>query len=131
MWTESLWEDHQRKVERDRLRALGELDDDDFGDHNATTGLNRDNTGAADAPPAAQEKKIKLILKARDLAPVKTTVRPSTTIDSLVAMFRASSGAPEASTVTLYFDGEPLEENLTIEDCDIEDMDTIEVSVKS
>ncbi|ROT35580.1 hypothetical protein SODALDRAFT_353234 [Sodiomyces alkalinus F11] len=127
IWTEELWEEHQKRMERERRRALGELyDDSDDGG----AALDGENDGEGAPAPAPEEQKIRVILKTRSDEPVKTTVRPSTTIQTLVVMYRKMRNVPEGSSVSLYFDGEQLDEASTIEEVDIEDMDTIEVSVK-
>ncbi|KAL2759138.1 hypothetical protein ACRALDRAFT_1080680 [Sodiomyces alcalophilus JCM 7366] len=130
MWTEELWEEHQRRTERARLRALGELDDDSDEGGAALDGEGGGEGEAAAGPAAGEEPKIRVILKTRSDEPVKTTVRPSTTIETLVVMYRKMRNVPEGWTVSLYFDGEKLDEASTIEEVDIEDMDTMEVSVK-
>lgn len=131
MWTEELWEEHQRREERARLRALGELYDDDSDDGGgAAVGGEDDDDGGGGGGAAAEEPKIRVILKTRSDEPVKTTVRPQTTIETLVVMYRKTRNVPEGWSVSLYFDGEQLDEAATIEEVDIEDMDTIEVSVK-
>ncbi|KAM0330026.1 hypothetical protein ACHAQA_004196 [Verticillium albo-atrum] len=119
MWTEELWEEHKKKEERKRLRDLGELDD--YSDE-------EDGGAAVDKEP--EEKKIKIILKARTGEPVKTTARSMTTIAELVEVFRKVRELPESIEVQLHFDGEQLDGETTVEEADIEDMDSLEVHIK-
>ncbi|KAK0387563.1 hypothetical protein NLU13_3809 [Sarocladium strictum] len=99
-----------------------------------------------DSHPSAEEEaeeeiKLRIILRARGLDDVRLTVRPATTAETLITGWRAqlSSKSPEAlqealksnPMVTLWFDGEQLEEHVTLDEAEITDMDSIEVHLKS
>ncbi|KAM3508141.1 hypothetical protein MY10362_001346 [Beauveria mimosiformis] len=73
---------------------------------------------------------VRVVLKSRDREPVKLKVLPETTTELLVAAFRAQRDVPPGADVALWFDGMRLQECATMEDADIDDMDTIEVHVK-
>lgn len=135
VWTEALWEEYQRRRERARLRELGELDDASEGDEDGSAAMEgvagvQGGQKEEEEEEPEEERKIKVILKTRSDPPVKTTVRPATTVETLIAYFRQQRNLSEETQVVLYFDGEQLEEGTTVEDAEIEDMDAIEVHVK-
>ncbi|KAM0287750.1 hypothetical protein ACHAQH_000281 [Verticillium albo-atrum] len=121
MWTEDLWEEHKRKEDRKRLRDLGELDD--YSDED-------DGGAAVDGALGEKVFKIKIILKARTGEPVKTTARLATTIAELVEVYRKMREVPDGTEIQLHFDGEQMDGETTVEEADIEDMDSLEVHLK-
>ncbi|GJC99653.1 hypothetical protein ColKHC_08479 [Colletotrichum higginsianum] len=76
------------------------------------------------------EKKIKVLLKTKTDEPLKTSVRPSTTVGTIMALFRKMRGLATDAPISLMFDGDELEEDMTVEDADIGDMETIEVYIR-
>lgn len=126
MWTEALWDEHKRKEDRRRLRDLGELDDYSGDDDDDDDG----GGVAVGADPEAKETKIKIILKARTGEPVKTTARPASTVAELIEVYRKMRDVPASTEIQLHFDGEPLDGETTVEDADIEDMDSLEVHLR-
>ncbi|EGY21826.1 uncharacterized protein VDAG_03266 [Verticillium dahliae VdLs.17] len=126
MWTEALWDEHKRKEDRRRLRDLGELDDYSGDDDDDDDG----GGVAVGADPEAKETKIKIILKARTGEPVKTTARPASTVAELIEVYRKMRDVPASTEIQLLFDGEPLDGETTVEDADIEDMDSWEVHLR-
>ncbi|KPM38077.1 hypothetical protein AK830_g8493 [Neonectria ditissima] len=112
-WTPESFQQMEREEETRRRRDAGDLPDED--------------TASEPEPP---EVKIKIILKARDLDDVKLTVRPETTVETLVTGFRTQRDVPASQEISLWFDGDRLEEHVTMDEADIDDMDTIEVHVK-
>ncbi|RYP06089.1 hypothetical protein DL764_003379 [Monosporascus ibericus] len=123
-WTPELYEDFLRDRERERMRARGEWLPEDHPDGEA----GRDGKGSEE--PDQEETKIRLSLKARDMDPENVKVRPSTTISMLSLVFKRLKRLPADKDVELRWDGEVLDPNSTVEDADIEDMDSIEVYVK-
>lgn len=119
MWTPALWEEHEKQLERQRRRDLGELSDDDGGDG---------GEDVAEAEP--EEQKIKVLLKTKADEPLKTSVRPSTSIATIMELFRKMRGLPPDAPITLMFDGDELDEDTTVAEADIDDMDTIEVYIR-
>ncbi|KAH7162993.1 ubiquitin-2 like Rad60 SUMO-like-domain-containing protein [Dactylonectria estremocensis] len=112
-WTPDLFQDMEREEDLRRKREAGELSDED-------------------EPELAlePETKIKVILKARDLDDVKLSVRPETTVETLVTGFRTQRDVTANRDISLWFDGERLEEHVTMDEAEIDDMDTIEVHIK-
>ncbi|EFQ28839.1 hypothetical protein CGRA01v4_10284 [Colletotrichum graminicola] len=120
MWTRDLWEEHERQEARRRRHDLGEYSDDEGG-------------GNEEGTPAVEqeaEKKIKVLLKTKTDEPLKTSVRPSTTIGTIMELFRKMRGLAADAPISLMFDGDELEEDMTVEDADIGDMETIEVYIR-
>ncbi|KAK7753259.1 hypothetical protein SLS62_004778 [Diatrype stigma] len=139
-WTQSLYEEYLRRRERERRRARGELVSDDEDDEDGDGGAEDGEAGVvagADgkqrhrtASKEPQEKLVKIILKARGMDPEHVKARPSTAIATLALVFkRLKKLAPEAN-VELHWDGEVLDPSSTVEDAEIEDLDSIEVHIK-
>ncbi|WQF84948.1 Putative Ubiquitin-like domain-containing protein [Colletotrichum destructivum] len=125
MWTRELWEEHERQEARRRRHDIGEYSDDEG------PGNGGDERGGV--PPAVEqeaEKKIKVLLKTKTDEPLKTSVRPSTTVGTIMALFRKMRGLAADAPISLMFDGDELEEDMTVEDADIGDMETIEVYIR-
>ncbi|KAL0936520.1 uncharacterized protein CTRU02_208735 [Colletotrichum truncatum] len=123
MWTQELWDENERRVARQRRHDLGEFSDDE-GEGGGGGG----SDAAAEAEQ--EEQKIKVLLKTKTDEPLKTSVRPSTTIGTLMELFRKMRGLAPDAPITLMFDGDELEESQTVEEADIGDMETIEVYLK-
>lgn len=79
---------------------------------------------------------LKVLLRARGLPDVGLTVRPATTSETLIMAFRNQittsnpDAIPAGMGVQLWFDGEQLEEHMTLEEADIADRDIIEVHLR-
>lgn len=108
----------QQWEEEDKLRRQREVGDVPYEEDEET-----------ELQPEAPEVKLKVFLKARDSEAVGLTVRPGTTVETLVTAFRAQRDTSDKE-VTLWWDGDMLEEHVTMEDAEIDDMDTIEVYIK-
>ncbi|KAF6839922.1 hypothetical protein CPLU01_01519 [Colletotrichum plurivorum] len=119
MWTPDLWEEHQKQVDRQRRHDLGEYSEDE-----GSAG----EDDAAEAEP--EEQKIRVLLKTKTEEPLKTSVRPSTTIGTIMELFRKMRGLALDAPITLMFDGDELEESMTVEEADVGDMETIEVYIR-
>ncbi|KAI6085458.1 hypothetical protein F4821DRAFT_240650 [Hypoxylon rubiginosum] len=120
-WTQELYEDYLKEKERQRLRDLGELLDDDEPEEKQESEQPEDTQ---------EEKKIRVQFKAKN-APVRNaTVRSSTPAAQLIKVYRRLAQIPDNMTIELRWDGEVLEPETTVEEADIEDMDSIEVHVK-
>ncbi|UKZ88210.1 uncharacterized protein TrAFT101_003971 [Trichoderma asperellum] len=78
----------------------------------------------------AKETKLRIVLRAKDMEAVKLTVRLETTVETLIVGFRTQRNIPSSKDVGIWFDGDRLEEHQTMEDVDINDMDTLEVHIK-
>lgn len=74
--------------------------------------------------------KVRLLLKAKDMEPFRLRVKPSTTVRKMCEAFRLEKNIPEEKDIALYFDGDRLDADLTVEGSEMEDMDTLEVHVR-
>lgn len=108
------WE-REEKARRLRLED-GNMDDED---------------DEANKAEEQEQPKLRLILKPRDLEPFKVAAHAETTIGELLLAFRKARSVDDDTDIALYFDGEKLEEDATVQDADIDDMDTLEVHIKS
>ncbi|KAG5919290.1 hypothetical protein E4U53_004014 [Claviceps sorghi] len=118
VWTKAQFEAMEYEEDLRRKREAGELSDDDDSLRHV-----------ADEPPAV-EVKLRVILKARGLDDVKLTVRPETTIETLITGFRRQQPSALGKDVSIWFDGERLEEHMTMDEVEIDDLDTLEVHIK-
>ncbi|CAJ2501159.1 Uu.00g040120.m01.CDS01 [Anthostomella pinea] len=120
-WTREQYDEYLELAERDRRRELGELDDEN--DEAATPDQEQEQEAAAD-------KKIKVIFKARDMPPKNATVRLSTTVALMIRVFRKLANVPADKSIELHWDGEVLGPEMTVEEADIGDMDSVEVHIR-
>ncbi|KAF2280717.1 uncharacterized protein EI97DRAFT_490886 [Westerdykella ornata] len=80
--------------------------------------------------PEPAKANIRLKLKSKEYPLFKIAVRPDTTIEHLASAFREYNKIPSSQPITLMFDGERLRPMDTIENTDVEDMESIEVHLK-
>ncbi|KAI1078288.1 hypothetical protein F5B20DRAFT_235096 [Whalleya microplaca] len=120
--TPEIFEDNLRERERRRLWELGELVEDDDG--NAGDGAGQQEESREEEE---DDKKVRVHFKARDLATLSATVRLSTTAAMLVKVYRRLAKLPEDKHFELHWDGEVLDPETTVEEAEIEDMDSLEV----
>lgn len=81
-------------------------------------------------PEKDAEPNIRLNLKSKGFDEFKATIKPSTTLASLVAMFRSERNIGEEKELALVFDGDRLPLDSTVADNDLEDQDGIHVEIK-
>lgn len=124
VWTPDQLREAEEEEMRRRMREAGELSDESCDDDNDEAKANKRQEALL------PEVKIRVVLKAPDFEPVKLSVRPETTVETLLTGFRTQRSLGNDHLVSLWFDGELLEEHTTMGDADIEDMDTIDVHVK-
>lgn len=120
-WTEELYAQYVKEKERERLRCLGELDEDEVPSADGAL---------VDEQEEESEKPIRVILKAKDYEPLNTKVHMDTTVETMLTVFRELRKIPPEKETALYFDGEKLDEATTVQEADIEDMDNLEVHIK-
>lgn len=120
-WTPELFQQMRHDEERRRRRDAGELSDGEEAGEAAAEGE------AGEEPPA--EVKIRVILKARGMD-VKLTVRPETTVETLITGFRAQRGIGSDRDVGLWFEGDRLAEHVSMDEAEVDDMDIFEVHIK-
>ncbi|KAK7924477.1 hypothetical protein PG985_006531 [Apiospora marii] len=116
-WTSELFEKYQREKNMERKRRLGELEDDE-------------HDRAPSPEPAPKVNTIKVILKSKDNGTQNLTVPMNVEVAKLSLAFRTVKKIPAEREVVLHFDGEALDEETTIDEVGIEDMDSIEVHIK-
>ncbi|KAF2630631.1 hypothetical protein BU25DRAFT_455723 [Macroventuria anomochaeta] len=80
--------------------------------------------------PVLEVKKYRLFLKAKGLEDFRIQVRPDTTFEKLADAFRTTRKIAKTQPLTLMFDGERLSPMDTIQDTELEDMDSIDVLLK-
>lgn len=117
-WTPDLFREMELREELRRKREAGEASGSD------------DDDAAAGGPLPAPEVKIRVTLKARGFDDVKLTVRPETTVETLVTGFRSQRRIGSDRAVAVVFEGERLDEHVTMEEADIADLDLIDVHVR-
>lgn len=134
VWTREEYAVHQAEKERERQRSLGLLDDDDDDTYGggATSATNRlaglsASTSAAVAAAGGQaghttetSKTFRLMLKPKELEPLKLMGHADTPVAKLIDAFRSNRGILPELDVTLQFDGEKLEESTLLADLDLE-----------
>jgi hypothetical protein len=125
-WTDELYTDYQRRKEQERLRLLGQLDDDDEEE----TPTQRASDGVEGGEGGQQGATLRVILKARNQEPVKFKVHPHTTAQEMIDVFQRQREVPDGAEVALYFDGEEQDPGTAVQEMDLEDMDTLEVHFK-
>ncbi|OAQ58985.1 ubiquitin supergroup [Pochonia chlamydosporia 170] len=116
-WTLDLFREMEREEELKRKGETTELADEE-------------EPALVEEKPPALEVKTRVILKARDIADVKLTVRRTTTVETLITGFRTQRSIGPDRDVQIWFDGDRLEEHATMDEAEIDDMDTFEVHVK-
>ncbi|KAI1383455.1 uncharacterized protein F4822DRAFT_78239 [Hypoxylon trugodes] len=121
-WTQELYDEYLKEKEKERLRQNGELSDEEEPD------LKKE----PEQPQDSQEgKKVRISFKAKDgQNSIKATVRSNTTAFSLIKLYQKLAKIPEDKIIELRWDGEVLEPDTTIEQAEIEDLDSVEVYIK-
>lgn len=128
-WTQETFDAYQKERKRERARLeMGtaeriDLDDDDD--------LPAEEEAMQEASAPIQIEKIKIVLKPKEGEAVKLIVKPSTVVATIVQGFKVQRPALcEGKTVELWFEGDRLEEESTVEEADVDDMCTIDVVLK-
>ncbi|KAF5012963.1 hypothetical protein FDECE_1010 [Fusarium decemcellulare] len=112
-WTPELFREMELSAELQRKRAAGELAEEEQQEESIL-----------------EPVLLKVFLKAKDMEDVGLMVRPETTVDTLVMGFIKKRNVDPGKEVSLWWDGERLEEHVTLEEAEIEDKDVIEVHVR-
>lgn len=74
--------------------------------------------------------KIRLVMTAKDMEPVKIFAKNDTFISKLITAFRSGRNIPDEQEVSLWLDGDKLDPEDVVGDADLEDLDNIEVHIK-
>ncbi|KAM0265801.1 hypothetical protein ACHAPA_007640 [Fusarium lateritium] len=110
-WTLCQFQEMEHNEELQRKRDAGELPEEE-------------------EPQAQDRHYFMIVLKGRDVEPLDCKVMPETTVDTLIAVFRKQRQISSEKEVSLWWDGERLEEHIEMEEAEIEDHDTIEVHIQ-
>ncbi|RSL55745.1 hypothetical protein CEP53_007014 [Fusarium sp. AF-6] len=113
-WTPELFQEMERNEELRRRREAGDISEEEEDQEEETT----------------EDVKLKVMLKSRDLEDLGLTIRPETTVETLITCFRAQRKVDPNKQIGLWWDGDRLEEHVTMEEAEIEDMDTLEVYIQ-
>jgi hypothetical protein len=89
--------------------------------------LQQEDEEEQEPPEEDQVEKIKLLLKAKNMEPLRMKVKLTTSISKLISYVQDSQNGPEGKDVMLYFDGDKLDPNTTVADVELGDMDTVEI----
>ncbi|KAI2623617.1 hypothetical protein GGS26DRAFT_566292 [Hypomontagnella submonticulosa] len=119
-WTQELYDEYLEEKEKRRLRDLGELIDDEPEERQEPDQVQN----------SQEDQKIRVHFKAKDRPAAKATVRSSTTTAQLIKVYRRLAEIPEDKTIELRWDGDVLDPDTTVEEAEIEDMDSLEVHIK-
>ena len=103
-WTDEAYKKYKEELEQEIRRERGE----------AIEPKERSLT-------PVQEAKIKITIRSKQGEPVKVSVPKSGTVADLVAKFRAKRHIAPDVKVTIVFDGEKLQDHLSLEDAEIDD----------
>jgi hypothetical protein len=124
VWTEEAWAGHLRETEQQRKLQIGIYDDDSGGDGAA-------NPAAKDELAVAEEK-YNVRLKSQDQM-IPCTISPSYRVKEIIEMFREVAKLGEDRDISIWFDGEQLDEDaLAVEAAELEpdEISQLEVRVK-
>ncbi|KAM0353515.1 hypothetical protein ACHAPU_001527 [Fusarium lateritium] len=110
-WTLEQFQEMEHNEELRRKRDAGELSDEE------------------DNQPEDRHY-FMIVLKGRDVESLDCKVMPETTVETLIAVFRKQREIASDKEVSLWWDGERLEEHVEMEQAEIEDRDTIEVHIQ-
>ncbi|KAF3061233.1 hypothetical protein GL218_03510 [Daldinia childiae] len=119
-WTQELYDEYLEEKEKQRLRDLGELIDEEP----------EEKQEPEQSQTSQGDQKIRVFFKAKDQQPTKATVRSSTTAAQLIKLYRRLANIMGNKTIELHWDGEVLDSDTTVEEADIGDMDSLEVHIK-
>lgn len=118
-WTEVLFAQHKRELaaaaeaERKAAESTPVVDDRE-----------------PSPEPEPEAKRYRLFLKARGLEDFRIQVRPDTTFEKLADAFRTCHRIAKTQPLTLMFDGDRLSPMDTVQDIELEDLDSIDVLLK-
>ncbi|KAH8815172.1 ubiquitin-2 like Rad60 SUMO-like-domain-containing protein [Xylogone sp. PMI_703] len=110
-WTEESYKSYQQEL----------------ANHEQNLGDSKNDEPREEKP---QERKIRIIMTPREMEPYKLMVKPTTTIGRMILAFAKMRSVPSDKEISIFFDGDKLDPDSTVEDTDLDDMDTVEVHIK-
>ncbi|KAI1157200.1 hypothetical protein F4825DRAFT_401017 [Nemania diffusa] len=133
-WTPEDYEENQEKRERERKRReMGEWWDEEpdaAAAAAATTGDSDGHAADAGAEAKAEDDRVKVIFKAKDMPPRNVTLRKHSTVAQMIKAFRKLASLGDDKQIEIRWDGEVLDLETTVEEADIGDMDSVEVHIR-
>ncbi|KAL2120379.1 hypothetical protein VTJ04DRAFT_4405 [Mycothermus thermophilus] len=138
VWTEEGFAEYLKKQGASKSDAITLSDsdnDDDDDDRPAETSADQQQQ----QEQQQQQVRIRVTLKSRTHEPLNVLCRPETDVEDLILAFRAQRGLGNVETgddggwdVSVWFDGERLQENLLVRDLDVDvdEVNQFEVMVK-
>ncbi|KAL2200314.1 hypothetical protein P885DRAFT_28073 [Corynascus similis CBS 632.67] len=136
VWTQEAYDAYQESRSKERQVKLGAAEYEDYDDDiegGGIDGLRQGRDGAEQVSVVQQPKKrIRVVLKTKDHEPVKLTAGEDTSVEMLIEVFRDQRKIGPEWDVSMWFDGERLEEDSVVTDLDIDpdDVNQLEVHVK-
>ncbi|RFU78042.1 hypothetical protein TARUN_4198 [Trichoderma arundinaceum] len=113
-WTKESFDQMELEEERRMKIEAGELSDEE----------------SVQEEQGEKRTRLRVRLRAKDMEDVNLTVLLETTVETLIIGFRTQREIGSDKDIGIWFDGERLEEHQTMEEADIDDMDTLEVHVR-
>ncbi|KAK0666474.1 hypothetical protein QBC41DRAFT_366841 [Cercophora samala] len=107
VWDEANYKDFQRWKDKERSVRYGLVDLVEGED-------------AEPVPEEPKKKGIKVVLKAKDLEPLKMSVQEDTTVGAMVEAFRQKREVGDEWQVSIWLEGDELEEDTLVKDADID-----------
>jgi hypothetical protein len=125
VWTEEEYGRFLASRGKERALMFGGEEEEEDGDGGVG--------GVEDLEPVRERKRgIRIALKARDHEPLRMTTREETTVETLIEAFRTQREIGPEWEVSIWFDGERLDEDSSIADLDVDpdEANQLEVHVK-
>ncbi|CEP10782.1 hypothetical protein [Parasitella parasitica] len=116
----------EEQKQKERMKHLQTIDEDDFILNAAESSYSADGDGAV--ADITKEDRVRLKLRTSDNKMVSFRVKHTTTLGELVEAFKQR--AEVSGDVQLSFEGETLDLDQAIKDTDLEDQDIVEVIAK-
>ncbi|KAK4161569.1 hypothetical protein QBC43DRAFT_323545 [Cladorrhinum sp. PSN259] len=120
VWDEELYNEYLERKNRERAVKLGVLDEEYAAE------------SERESPEPEPKKRYKVILKAKELEPLRMAVMDNTTVEFMIDAFCQQRSIPDNWDIAIYFDGEKLDEHSLVVDADIDPDETnqFEVHIK-
>ncbi|KAK4198362.1 hypothetical protein QBC40DRAFT_283869 [Triangularia verruculosa] len=109
VWDEETYKDWVEWKDKDRAFRYGlvEAKEEEEGD-------------AEPAPEVPKKKGIRVVLKAKDLEPLKMSVQEDITVGNMIEVFRQKRDIGDEWHVSMWLEGDELEEDTLVKDADID-----------
>ncbi|KAK4227447.1 hypothetical protein QBC38DRAFT_364302 [Podospora fimiseda] len=120
VWDQELYDMYLDQKSRETANKLAVLDEEYAAE------------SEGESPEPEERKRWKIIMKAKDLEPLRMAVKDNTTVEWMLNAFCQQRGIPNEWDVAIFFDGERLEEDSLVVDADVDDeeINQFEVHIK-